>query len=370
MVIPTIQIKHGTIEIIDQRLLPGEYRINVVRSGEELCGAITTLAIRGAPALGVAAAFGLLLAVEEAWGGGDEYFFDTEGEHAASFAGRAGMDAVRAVLDQAREKIAATRPTAVNLFWSLRRMSARYDADYVSTEDLLRALYREAVAIYREDLDMSRRLGENGASLLRNNDAVLTHCNAGGLATSGFGTALGVVFAAVESGKNIHVFAGETRPLLQGSRLTAWECIQRNIPVTVITDGTAGHVLSNGLVSCVIVGADRIAANGDTANKIGTLNLAIIAKRYGVPFYVAAPSSTVDLSIANGAGIAIEERPSEEVKRFAGVWIVPEQAGALNPAFDVTPSELITAIITEHGVYYPPFGGLLSVSPGTPPERS
>ncbi|MBI4720171.1 MAG: S-methyl-5-thioribose-1-phosphate isomerase [Chitinivibrionia bacterium] len=364
MMIPTIAIKRGAIEIIDQRALPGEYRIVAMRSVAELCDAITTLAIRGAPALGVAAAFGLLLAVEERWGADGEYFFDEDGERAASFAGRAGMDEIRAVLDGARDSIAATRPTAVNLFWALGRMAACYQARYESAEDLLRALHREAVSIHREDRAMSRRLGENGASLLKDRDSVLTHCNAGGLATSGFGTALGVVYAAVESGKRICVYAGETRPLLQGARLTAWECIQRKIPVTVITDGMAAHVMSNGLVSCVIVGADRIAANGDTANKIGTLNLAIIAKRYGVPFYVAAPSSTIDFSIRSGAGIAIEERSADEVKRFAGMPVAPEQAQAMNPAFDVTPAELISAIITEHGVHYPPFNGVWSASAG------
>ena len=202
---------------------------------------------------------------------------------------------------------------------------------------------------------MCRRLGANGAELLRDGDSVMTHCNAGGLATSGYGTALGVIFAAVESGKKISVYADETRPLLQGARLTAWECIKRNIPVTVSCEGAAGHVLSKGLVAGIIVGADRIASNGDTANKIGTLNLAIIAKRYGVPFYVAAPSSTVDMAIASGAEIPIEMRDENEVKNCFGVAIAPQEASALNPAFDVTPNELISAIITEKQIFYPPF---------------
>jgi methylthioribose-1-phosphate isomerase len=370
MIIPTIQIHRGTLEIIDQRLLPGEYRVMTLRSVDELCQAITSLAIRGAPALGVAAAFGLLLAVEAEWGTKDCYFFDGDAEHVSSFAGRAGIEEVRDVLERARNALAATRPTAVNLFWALQRMAMLYRAAYESPEELLGAIYREAVSIYREDLEMSRRLGENGARLLKDNDSVLTHCNAGALATSGFGTALGVVYAAVESGKRIQVFADETRPLLQGARLTAWECIRRGIPVTVITDGMAGHVLSKGLVSCVIVGADRIAANGDTANKIGTLTLAIIAKRYGIPFYVAAPSSTVDGSIGTGAGIAIEERSADEVKRFLSVPVAPEEARALNPAFDVTPCDLISAIITERGVYYPPFHGLSSMNKEHERERS
>lgn len=361
MIIPTIELGTGRLRIIDQRLLPAEYTVLDVATIDALCEIITTLAIRGAPALGIAGAYGLLLAVEERWGGGDVWFFDQTSENVAAFPAAVSREELVTELERANERLAATRPTAVNLFWALDRMGGIYRTFAGSTRDMLRALHREALAIYEEDLEMSRALGAYGATLLEEDAAVLTHCNAGGLATSGFGTALGVVYAAVEAGKRIRVFADETRPLLQGARLTAWECVRNNIPVTVIAEGMAGHVLSKRLVSCVIVGADRIAANGDTANKIGTLNLAIIAGHYGIPFYVAAPSSTVDPATASGAQITIEERPEQEVTYYAGVPVAPADARALNPAFDITPAELISAIITERGIFYPPFDGLSGV---------
>ena len=220
---------------------------------------------------------------------------------------------------------------------------------------MLRALRDEAVAIYNEDLDMCRALGRHGSELIEDGASIMTHCNAGGLATSGFGTALGVIFAAVEAGKSVRVYADETRPLLQGARLTAWECRRRNVPVTVLVDGAAASLMGRGGVSCVVVGADRIAANGDTANKIGTCTAAVLAKRFDVPFYVAAPTSTIDTSIKSGAEIPIEERPADEVLSFAGVQVAPEEADAYNPAFDVTPAELISAIITENGIFTPPY---------------
>lgn len=358
MDIPTIRFIKGKIEMIDQTRLPAEYVMLSLSTVNELCGAIKRLSVRGAPALGVAGAFGLLLAVEDRWRRPDACYFDWESVNASVFPKNVTPAEIAAVLNEAAETIAKTRPTAVNLFWALDRMKKICNLSGPSVPDLLHALHREATAVYKEDLEMCKRLGANGAELLRDGDTVMTHCNAGGLATSGYGTALGVIFSAVESGKKIQVIADETRPLLQGARLTAWECCKRNIPVRVACEGAAGHVLSKGLVNCIIVGADRIAANGDTANKIGTLNLAVIAGRYGVPFYVAAPSSTIDGSIASGADIPIEMREEDEVKSCFGVRIAPDDASALNPAFDVTPNELISGIITEKKIYYPPFENL------------
>ncbi len=358
MIVPTIVFKKGAINLIDQTLLPTEYKVISVRTIEELCEIIKKLAIRGAPALGIAGAYGIMLSIEEKWGSDDVYFFDQDQVGLSSFPQGLSLSAVQQVLLEAADTIAKTRPTAVNLFWAIERMKNLIDRDWDTVDAMLTALYREARLIHDEDLEMCRQLGKHGAGLLKDGDAVLTHCNAGGLATSGYGTALGVIFAAVESGKQISVYADETRPLLQGARLTSWECVQRGIPVTVICEGAAGHVLSKGLVSAVIVGADRIASNGDTANKIGTLNLAIIAMRYHVPFYVAAPTSTVDPDIKSGAEIPIEMRAEFEVKKCLGVDSTPLEAGALNPAFDVTPNELVSAIITEKGVFKHPFGNL------------
>jgi methylthioribose-1-phosphate isomerase len=358
MEVPTIRIVKGTVEMIDQTRLPGEYIMLSLLTVDSMCEAIKKLAIRGAPALGVAGAFGLLLAIEDEWRQKDGFYYDWDTVDTSSFPQEVAPSDIIAVVDAAAVTISKTRPTAVNLFWALDRMKRVCGKAGNSTDELLRALHREAIDIFEEDLDMCRRLGTNGAELLRDGDSVMTHCNAGGLATSGYGTALGVIFAAVESGKKISVYADETRPLLQGARLTAWECNKRNIPVTVSCEGAAGHVLSKGLVASIVVGADRIAANGDTANKIGTLNLAVIAKRYGVPFYVAAPSSTVDMAIASGAEIPIEMRDENEVKNCFGMAIAPDEASALNPAFDVTPNELISAIITEKQVFYPPFENL------------
>jgi methylthioribose-1-phosphate isomerase len=358
MIIPTIRLIKGAAEIIDQTLLPAKYAVRRLQTVDAVCEAIVKLRIRGAPALGVAGAYGLLVAVEENWRNESAHYFD-DGDDAS--AGLDGFPAdvtvadVQALLESAGRTIGATRPTAVNLHWALDRLAAVSGRDWSSPAQLLRALRDEAVALYHEDLDMCRALGRHGAELIDDAARVLTHCNTGGLATSGYGTALGVVFAAVEAGKSVHVFADETRPLLQGARLTAWECLQNNIPVTVLVDGAAASLMSRQGVSCAIVGADRIAANGDTANKIGTLTAAILAKRYGVPFYVAAPTSTIDRSLSDGSKIPIEDRSPDEVRAFGGIQAAPREAGAYNAAFDVTPAELISAIITEEGVFKPPY---------------
>ena len=358
--IATARFSGGALRIIDQTLLPARHEVLALRSLGDVCEAIRSLRVRGAPAIGVAAAYGLLVAVEEAWPGDAPVFasgIDDAGNVAASRVNRAveaTPEALRAVLSAAADAIGATRPTAVNLAGAIDRMRAVWErAD--TTAALLERLVAEADAILAEDIAMGRALTAHGAALLDDGDAVLTHCNTGGLATGGVGTALGVVFAARAEGKRIHVFADETRPLLQGGRLTAWECASRGVPVTVLVDGAAASLLASGRVRAVLVGADRIAANGDTANKIGTLGLAIQAKRFGVPFYVVAPSSTIDPDIAAGGAIPIEQRAGDEVVRVGGVVCVSELASVYNPAFDVTPAELVTAIVTESGVQRPPY---------------
>ncbi len=292
--------------------------------------------VRGAPAIGVTAALGLALAA------------------VASPAATTG-ELLRDIR-QAAEELGATRPTAVNLFWGLTRMLAVADVNVEKTPDELRgAMVAAAVEIQEEDIERNRRLGEFGASLIDEGDSVLTHCNAGALACAGFGTAVGVITAAWNQGKNIHVYVDETRPLLQGARLTAWELTRTGIPMTLITDNMAGHFMQQGKVDKVVVGADRIAANGDAANKIGTYGVAVLAQAHGIPFYVAAPSSTVDLSIPDGGHIVIEERAAEEVTEVGGARLAPAGVKVANPAFDVTPHKLIAAIITEAGVIEPPY---------------
>jgi methylthioribose-1-phosphate isomerase len=364
--VPTVRLRPGRVRLIDQTVLPQQLRFLEIDSVAGLCDAIRRLAVRGAPALGITGAFGLLLALEERFGGVERPLFDMDHCWPDRLPPEASVEAIQEVLEEARRELAATRPTAVNLFHALDRLASLWRRPVRSPRELLEALHRGAIAIYREDLEMCRRMGRHGAELLPRDARVLTHCNTGGLATSGYGTALGVVYAAREAGKRVQVYADETRPLLQGARLTAWECVQAGIPVTVVTDSMAGMLMSRGMVDAVLVGADRIARNGDTANKIGTLTLAIAARRYGVPFYVVAPSSTVDLSIPDGSRIPIEERSPEEVTRFAGVTIAPEGAGAFNPAFDVTPAELVTAIVTEAGVLRPPFEEGLAALKGPP----
>jgi len=329
----------GVLELIDQRRLPAEFVKLRVRSVEQLHEAIQTLAVRGAPAIGVAAAYGPVLALQ--W-----------------FQGHHSVQEVFDEVSRACTYLASSRPTAVNLFWALDRVRGRAEELAAEPEttvpQLKEALLAEANAIYDEDVEMCRQIGRYGEGLIRAGMSVLTHCNAGALATAGQGTALSVLFEAHKKGKLFEVYADETRPLLQGSRLTAWELKQAGILVTVICDNMAGYLMKQGKIQTVITGADRIAANGDTANKIGTYSLSVLAKHHGIPFYIAAPSSTFDLTIASGAEIPIEERDPEEVTRCAGVPTAPPGARAYNPAFDITPAENITAIITEKGVLEEP----------------
>jgi methylthioribose-1-phosphate isomerase len=321
------------LRVLDQRLLPAEEIWLSFEKPSEVALAIREMAVRGAPSIGVAAAYG------------------------AAFAMRSGASTPPAErFETARRVLAATRPTAVNLFASLDRMARRFDAVAAGTpEQIEQELVDEADSIADETLEASRRLGRHGAELLSGGTTVLTHCNAGGLATGGYGSALGVIRAAVEEGKAVRVLAPETRPFLQGSRLTAWELAREGIPVEVITDSMSGHYLSRGEVAAVVVGADRIAANGDTANKIGTYSLAVLAKENGVPFYVAAPTTTIDPACADGRAIPIEERSAGEVLSFAGHPTAPAGVGARHPAFDVTPARYIAAIVTEEGICRPPF---------------
>ncbi|MBN2131640.1 MAG: S-methyl-5-thioribose-1-phosphate isomerase [Sedimentisphaerales bacterium] len=324
----------GVLELIDQRRLPVEFVTLQVCDVEQLHEAIRTLAVRGAPAIGVAAAYGPVIALQKLDAG--------EGLSAA-------VD--RAL--QACDFLASSRPTAVNLFWALDRMRARardVGSDVNATpQDLHEALLTEANAIYEEDVEMCRRIGANGEKFIEDGAGVLTHCNAGALATAGQGTALSVLFEAHAKGKRFTVYADETRPLLQGARLTAWELQQAGIDVRVICDNMAGYLMKQGKIAAVITGADRIAANGDTANKIGTYSLSVLAKHHGIPFYIAAPSSTFDLTLASGAEIPIEQRDASEVTRFGGVQTAPDGVGVCNPAFDVTDAGNVSAIITEKG---------------------
>jgi methylthioribose-1-phosphate isomerase len=326
----------GVLELIDQRRLPQEFIILTIRDARELHEAIRTLAVRGAPAIGVAAAYGPVLALQQL------------GDRDNSVA-QALKETIAAC-----DFLATSRPTAVNLFWALDRIRGRAHEvasnPRATSRELHEAILAEAHAIYEEDVKMCRRIGLNGEKYIADGSAILTHCNAGALATAGQGTALSVIFEAHKKGKRFRVYADETRPLLQGARLTAWELQQAGIDVVVICDNMAGWLMKQGKIDAVITGADRIAANGDTANKIGTYSVSILARQHGIPFYVAAPSSTFDLTIADGSAIPIEERDSREVTQFGGVRIAPEGAMAYNPAFDVTDAHDIRAIITEKGV--------------------
>ena len=305
---------HGDhLDLLDQRRLPEDIVYVTCRTAAETAAAIRDMVVRGAPAIGCAAAYGIALDA------------------------RTGRN-----LAEAEALLAASRPTAVNLFWALERMRGSADPQ------------AEALAIYAEDIAANKAMGAFGAALIADGARIMTHCNAGALATAGHGTALGVIRSARDAGKTISVIANETRPYLQGARLTAWEMVQENIPVTLVTDNMAGHLISRGQVDVVIVGADRIAANGDTANKIGTYTLSVLAHRHGIPFYVAAPLSTFDPAIPDGSHIPIEERPAEEVTGYRGVRWAPAGVQVCNPAFDVTPADLITAIITERGTVVRP----------------
>lgn len=332
-----VEWKDNRLVLIDQTRLPEECVEIAIESAEELWEAIRNLRVRGAPAIGVAAAFGVALEA-----------FRYTGSHTAGCLDR---------LERACDYLATSRPTAVNLFWALDRMRAfaRERGDRPLAE-FQSALLQEARAVLEEDIRLGRRLGFYGADLLRDGDCVLTHCNAGGLATGGFGTALGVIYAAGEQGKRIRVYADETRPLLQGARLTAWELMRNGVDVTLICDNMAAVVLRDKKIDAVIVGADRIASNGDFANKIGTYGLAVLARAHGVPFYTAAPFSSIDLALASGKEIPIEMRSEDEV-RSMGIahWTAPRRVPVFNPAFDVTPAEYLTAVITEKGVARAPF---------------
>jgi methylthioribose-1-phosphate isomerase len=322
------------IRIIDQTLLPHEEVFLDLRDYSEVAEAIRTLRIRGAPDIGVAAAYGLALGAR--------------GISARS------MEKFLAGLRPVTKTLASSRPTAVNLFWALERMNkvAEGGKTVAQTKENLLA---EARRIEAENDEASRRLSEFGAELVRDGFTVLTHCNAGSLATAAYGTALGVIKMAKEQGKRVEVYATETRPLLQGARLTTWELLRENIPVTLITDSMAGHFMKKGNIDCVVVGADRIAANGDVANKIGTYSLAVLAMENGIPFYVAAPVSTIDFALSSGADIPIEERSPDEVTHIQSIRIAPDGVKAANPAFDVTPHDYVTAIITEKGVVREPY---------------
>jgi methylthioribose-1-phosphate isomerase len=336
--LPTIAREDDAIVMIDQRKLPAQEVYVRARTAPEVARAIKTMVIRGAPAIGVAAAMGIALGMRKSKATGTQKF-------AAEF-------------QKACELMAATRPTAVNLFWAVERMKRTFAAavqDGQSVEQITERLEREAEAIHDEDVASCRAIGAVGAEIVPAEARILTHCNAGALATAGYGTALGVIRGAVERGKRVAVFADETRPFLQGARLTAWELVRDHIPTTVITDNMSGALMRQGKVDLVVVGADRIAANGDTANKIGTYGVAVLAREHRVPFYVAAPLSTIDLKTLDGAHIPIEERPTKEVTHVGGAQLAPEGALVWNPAFDVTPHEYIAGIITERGIFRPPY---------------
>ena len=331
--IRTIEWKNDCVVMIDQRLLPTQEEYNHYSDYRQVARAIKDMVIRGAPAIGVAAALGIALGMRKAQGN------------------------PRKAFDKIAATLAETRPTAVNLFWAIERMRRVFNTcKNQPIDEIGDRLLREALAIREEDIQANIDLGKFGAKLLPAQPQVLTHCNAGALATAGYGTALGVVRSAHEAGKKISVLATETRPFLQGARLTAWELKKEKIPVKLITDNMAGHFMSQGEINCVVVGADRIAANGDVANKIGTYSLAILAKNHGIPFYVAAPCSTVDLDCPTGASIPIEDRHPKEVSHIGGKRMAPTGIEIGNPAFDVTPSKFVTAIITDRGVVRRPYG--------------
>jgi methylthioribose-1-phosphate isomerase len=334
----TLEYRDGALWLLDQTRLPLDPALIRCVDHRDVCEAIKSLRVRGAPAIGLAAAYGTVLAARS---------FSAAGVTGDPFLTR---------LLAATEELAATRPTAVNLFWALvrmRRVVERHRAE--PPETIAHLLLAEADEMLRQDEEVNRSMGRHGAELIPDGANVLTHCNTGALAAGAFGTALGVIRAAHDQGKQVHVWVDETRPLLQGARLTAWELRELGIPFTLITDNMAGHFMARGRVDLAMVGADRIVANGDAANKIGTYSVAVLARAHGLPFYFVAPTSTVDLSIPSGDRITIEERSPEEVTSFRGVRVAPEGSSVANPAFDVTPAHLITAIVTEYGVVRPPF---------------
>ena len=333
--IPTVEWKEGAVRLLDQSRLPETVEFLDCRDVEAVAVAIRDLKVRGAPAIGVTAAMGVAL--------GAQSIASTD------------YDVFAKALSTICERLAATRPTAVNLFWAIERMKQKLDALRAEpVASIKAALMKESQAILEEDIALCKAMGQHGANLIQTGQTVLTHCNAGALATAGYGTALGVIRAAWEQGKKIQVIADETRPVLQGARLTAWELMQDKIPVTLITDNMAGSLMRQGKIHLCVVGADRIAANGDVANKIGTYSVAVLAKAHGIPFYVAAPYSTIDLKTRTGADIPIEQRNPLEVTTIHGSHpVAPTGVAVYNPAFDVTPAELISGIITERGVFKP-----------------
>ena len=339
-----IQWIEGRVWLIDQRCLPSEYKLQAVDSWIEMAEAIKTMVVRGAPAIGVAAAYGLYLGAKEVKTSSRSEFLDC--------------------LNQVADSLSQTRPTAVNLFWAIARMLDVAKQINGTVEEIVVTLLQTAKQIHQDDIETCQRIGANGLLALPKTPSqlrLLTHCNAGALATAGYGTALGVVRSAWTAGRLARVYADETRPRLQGAKLTTWECVQEGIPVTAITDSMAAHCLKLGLVDAIVVGADRIAANGDTANKIGTYGLAIAAKMHNIPFFVAAPLSTIDFELSEGQQIPIEERDPAEIYQVGETTLYPEGVEFFNPAFDVTPAALITAIICEQGVFQP--DDLLSLSP-------
>jgi len=332
----TIEWEGDRVRLLDQRRLPNEVRYIDCKDASSVAQAIRKMAIRGAPAIGVAAAMGIALTAKK-----------VRSHRPGAFC---------QIVEKICHQMSQTRPTAVNLFWAVDRMRKILKQDsHSGVEEMKMRLEEEALRIFEEDITINRRIGENGKILIHDGDGVLTHCNAGSLATAGYGTALGVIYAAWVQGKRFRVFVDETRPLLQGSRLTAWELAREKIPATVLTDNMAGWLMKRKEITLLLVGADRIARNGDTANKIGTYGLAVLAKWHKIPFYVAAPTSTLDLSLPTGRNIPVEERAPEEVTHFKGIRITPKEARAFNPAFDITPHSLIQGIITEKGIVRKPF---------------
>jgi methylthioribose-1-phosphate isomerase len=335
--IQTLEWTDNGVRFIDQTKLPTDETYVTCKTYQQVADAIRTMIVRGAPAIGVAAAMGIALGVR-----------DSKAENVGD---------LKKDLDHICDVIGKTRPTAVNLFWAIERMQQKFERVRVRPiAQIKQEVVEEAKRMHAEDIAANQAMGRHGATLLPREGGVLTHCNAGALATAGYGTALGVIRAAVEQGKKIHVYADETRPFLQGSRLTAWELMKDGIPTTVISDNMAGAMMRQGKIGAIVVGADRIAANGDVANKIGTYSVAVLAKENGIPFYVAAPISTVDMNCPDGSKIPIEQRNPKEVTHIAGKQIVPDGVSIENPAFDVTPAKYVTAIITERGIAREPYG--------------
>ena len=368
--VQAVKWESGKLVLLDQRYLPDKVEHVTCGDFREISRAIADMVVRGAPAIGIAGGYGIASAAREA------------------MESRLSPSEAVSLIQQAASVLTSSRPTAVNLKWAVDRVLNKAvrnleltmlnrgavpgcsDTDRSLLREAFEAALSEARAIELEDVETNRRIGQNGASLLKPGSRVLTHCNAGALATGGYGTALGVIRSAFEQGKVSMVYADETRPYLQGARLTAWELLQDGIPVTLLVDSAAGYLMSQGKVDCIIVGADRIARNGDTANKIGTYALACLAKTHGLPFYVAAPASTFDLDIEDGSGIPVEERGAEEVLSFRGTRVAPQGVAAFNPAFDVTPSELVSAIITEKGLIAQPIAENLPRVIGENPAES